>query len=107
MTLLKSFLGATATLALTAAAAWAEPAVLFDLGGKFDKSFNESSFNGATRWATETGRARLDEIFADHERAFLPLDLPWAVMAFLRRAKPRMVVLLELEVWPVLLLCCH
>ena len=56
---------------------------------------------------TETGRARLDEVFADHERAFLPLDLPWAVLSFLRRAKPQMVVLLELEVWPVLLLCCH
>jgi 3-deoxy-D-manno-octulosonic-acid transferase len=56
---------------------------------------------------TETGRARLDEVFADHERAFLPLDLPWAVLAFLSRAKPRMVVLLELEVWPLLLLCCH
>ena len=56
---------------------------------------------------TETGRARMDEIFADHERAFLPLDFPWAVLTFLRRAKPRMVVLLELEVWPVLLLVCH
>lgn len=56
---------------------------------------------------TETGRARLDELFADHERAFLPLDLPWAVMRFLARAKPRVVVLLELEVWPVLLLLCH
>ena len=56
---------------------------------------------------TETGRARLDEIFADRERAFLPLDLPWAVLRFLKRAKPRLVVLLELEVWPVLLLLCH
>jgi basic membrane protein A and related proteins len=55
MTLLKSFLGATATLALSAAAALAEPAIVFDLGGKFDKSFNEAAFNGATRWATETG----------------------------------------------------
>jgi 3-deoxy-D-manno-octulosonic-acid transferase len=56
---------------------------------------------------TETGRARLDEVFADRERAFLPLDLPWAVLRFLAQAKPRLVVLLELEVWPVLLLCCH
>jgi 3-deoxy-D-manno-octulosonic-acid transferase len=56
---------------------------------------------------TETGRARLNELFADHERAFLPLDLPWAVLGFFARAKPRLVVLLELEVWPVLLLCCH
>ena len=55
MTLMKSFLSAAATLALTAGVASAEPAIIFDLGGKFDKSFNESSFNGATRWATETG----------------------------------------------------
>jgi basic membrane protein A and related proteins len=55
MTLLKSFLGATATLALSAVAALAEPAIIFDLGGKFDKSFNEAAFNGASRWATETG----------------------------------------------------
>ncbi len=55
MTLSKIFLGATAALALTAGAALADPAIVFDLGGKFDKSFNESAFNGATRWAEETG----------------------------------------------------
>jgi len=55
MTLLKSCLGATAALALTAGAALADPAIIYDLGGKFDKSFNESAFGGATRWATETG----------------------------------------------------
>ena len=55
MTLMKTFLGASAALALTAGGALADPAVIFDLGGKFDKSFNESAFNGATRWAEETG----------------------------------------------------
>jgi basic membrane protein A and related proteins len=55
MTLLKSLAGATATLALLAGAAAAEPAIIFDLGGKFDKSFNEAAFNGAERWAQETG----------------------------------------------------
>ncbi len=55
MTLMKSFLGAAATLALTVGAVAAEPAIIFDLGGKFDKSFNEAAFNGATQWATETG----------------------------------------------------
>lgn len=55
MTMMKSFLGASAALALMAGAALAEPAVIYDLGGKFDKSFNESSFNGAQRWADETG----------------------------------------------------
>ncbi len=55
MTLMKSLAGATATLALMAGAALAEPALIFDLGGKFDKSFNEAAFNGAERWAKETG----------------------------------------------------
>ncbi len=55
MTLMQKFLGATATLALSAGAALAEPAIIFDLGGKFDKSFNEAAFGGATKWAEETG----------------------------------------------------
>jgi basic membrane protein A len=55
MTLTPKFLTATAVIALSANAAMADPAVLFDLGGKFDKSFNESAFNGAQRWADETG----------------------------------------------------
>ena len=55
MTLLKHLLGAAATLALTSGVVMAEPAIIFDLGGKFDKSFNEAAFNGAERWAKETG----------------------------------------------------
>lgn len=55
MTLMKKFLGATAALALSAGAVLAEPAIIFDLGGKFDKSFNEAAYNGAKRWADETG----------------------------------------------------
>ena len=55
MTLMKSLIGAAATLALSAGAALAEPALIFDLGGKFDKSFNEAAFGGAQRWAEETG----------------------------------------------------
>ncbi|MEO1677729.1 MAG: BMP family ABC transporter substrate-binding protein [Pseudomonadota bacterium] len=55
MTLTKSLYGAAAAIALSAGMAAADPAIVFDLGGKFDKSFNESAFNGATRWAEETG----------------------------------------------------
>lgn len=60
MTTFQKFLGATAALALSAGAALAEPALIFDLGGKFDKSFNEAAFNGAERWAEETGGTYLD-----------------------------------------------
>ena len=52
---LKTILGTAAALALTAGAALAEPGLIIDLGGKFDKSFNESAFNGAQRWVEETG----------------------------------------------------
>ena len=51
----KHFLGASAVLALMASGALAEPGLIIDLGGKFDKSFNESAYNGAERWAEETG----------------------------------------------------
>ena len=55
MTSMAKFLGASAVLALSAGAAFADPALIYDLGGKFDKSFNEAAFNGASRWAEETG----------------------------------------------------
>ncbi len=60
MTLMKKFLGAAAAVALTAGTAVADPAVIFDLGGKFDKSFNEAGYNGAQRWADETGGKYLE-----------------------------------------------
>lgn len=40
--------------------AHADPAVIYDMGGKFDKSFNEAAYNGAERWKKETGKAYLD-----------------------------------------------
>jgi basic membrane protein A len=43
---------------LAAGAAQAQsfvPGVVFDMGGKFDKSFNESAYNGAERFKRETG----------------------------------------------------
>ncbi len=55
MSVMHKILGGAAALALSAGALVAEPAMIFDLGGKFDKSFNESAFAGATRWAEETG----------------------------------------------------
>ncbi|GAA3863237.1 BMP family ABC transporter substrate-binding protein [Celeribacter arenosi] len=69
MTLMKSFLGAAAAVALTSGAALADPAIIFDLGGKFDKSFNEAAYNGAERWAAETGGSYRDvELQSDAQR---------------------------------------
>jgi basic membrane protein A len=49
-----------AMTAVVAGAAVADPAVIYDLGGKFDKSFNEAAFNGATKWAKDTGGTFVD-----------------------------------------------
>jgi basic membrane protein A and related proteins len=54
----RSTLVAAATLAATTA--FAQPAVIFDMGGKFDKSFNEAAYNGAERFKKETGTQYLE-----------------------------------------------
>ena len=51
---------AIAAIAGFTAVAWAQPAIVYDMGGKFDKSFNEAAYNGAERWKKETGKAYLD-----------------------------------------------
>jgi len=44
MSFMKTILGSAAAAALSATASLADPAIIFDLGGKFDKSFNEAAF---------------------------------------------------------------
>ena len=69
MRVMTKLLGAAAVAAMGAGAAMAEPALIFDLGGKFDKSFNEAAFNGAKRWADETGGTfREIELQSDAQR---------------------------------------
>ena len=55
MNIVTKMLSTAVGLTMSAGIALAEPAIIFDLGGKFDKSFNESAFTGAQRWADETG----------------------------------------------------
>jgi basic membrane protein A len=60
---------ATASMAASALAADVKPAIIYDLGGKFDKSFNEAAFNGAEKFKAETGIAyREFEIANDAQR---------------------------------------
>jgi basic membrane protein A len=69
MSFIRKSLGAVAALALSAGAVAAEPALIYDLGGKFDKSFNEAAFNGAERYAAETGGSYRDiEIQSEAQR---------------------------------------
>jgi basic membrane protein A len=53
-----SLLGLALSLGLVTMALAAEkgPAVIYDMGGKFDKSFNEAAYNGAERWKKESGK---------------------------------------------------
>jgi len=61
MKFVKTLLGAVAIAgAATTALAQANPAIIFDLGGKFDKSFNEAANAGAERFTAESGVAFRD-----------------------------------------------
>jgi basic membrane protein A len=58
--MIRKLLGAVALSGLLAASALAadnKPAIVFDIGGKFDKSFNESMFNGAEKFKGEASVA--------------------------------------------------
>ena len=56
--MIRTLLTTTASV-VAAAAAFADghfqPAVIFDMGGKFDKSFNEAAYNGAEAFKADTG----------------------------------------------------
>ena len=45
---------------VAAAPAAPQPAIIYDLGGKFDKSFNEAAYNGMEKWKKETGKEYLE-----------------------------------------------
>jgi basic membrane protein A and related proteins len=57
---LAALAGAAMVLAYPAAAQQFQPTVVFDMGGKFDKSFNEAAYNGAERFKKESNVAYLD-----------------------------------------------
>jgi basic membrane protein A and related proteins len=67
----RSLLGAVvlAALSSTAIAQEFKPAIVFDRGGKFDKSFNEAAYNGIEQFKKETNVAYRDfEITNDAQR---------------------------------------
>ncbi len=55
---------------------------------------------------TSTGQALARQRFGTDRVFYCPLDLPWAVGAYLDALKPRMLVLAETEFWPNLLNGC-
>jgi 3-deoxy-D-manno-octulosonic-acid transferase len=55
---------------------------------------------------TRTGQALARERFGANRVFYCPLDLPWAVSAYLNALRPRLLVLAETEFWPNLLNGC-
>lgn len=50
---------------------------------------------------TPTGSERIQALFGDSvQHCYLPYDLPWAAARFLDRARPRLAVVMETELWP-------
>jgi len=49
---------------------------------------------------TDTGMDAAERSFPERERFYYPLDFSWAVKRTFRRIRPRLVILMELEVWP-------
>lgn len=50
---------------------------------------------------TPTGSERIRALFGDSvQHCYLPYDLPWAAARFLDRARPRLAVVMETELWP-------
>ncbi len=55
---------------------------------------------------TATGQALARERFGSERVFFYPLDFGWAVKAHLRALRPKMLVLMESELWPRMLVEC-
>ena len=55
---------------------------------------------------TRTGQDLARQRFGADRVFYCPLDLPWAVRAFLNALQPRMLILAETEFWPNLLSSC-
>jgi len=66
--LTKAIAGGVALSAVMAGAAFADAALVYDGGGKFDKSFNEAAYNGAEMFKAEGGAYQDLEISGDAMR---------------------------------------
>jgi 3-deoxy-D-manno-octulosonic-acid transferase len=56
---------------------------------------------------TATGQALARERFGTARVFFYPLDIGWAVRAYLKALRPKMLVLMESELWPRMLVECE
>lgn len=74
------------------------------LVSELDKAF--PGFQLFISTTTQTGQKLAQERFGANRVFYCPLDLPWAVRAYLNALEPRMLILAETEFWPNLLAGC-
>jgi 3-deoxy-D-manno-octulosonic-acid transferase len=74
------------------------------LVGELDREFHGHRVMIST--TTRTGQALARERFGRERVFYCPLDLPWAVKAYLNALRPKLLILAETEFWPNLLQCC-
>ncbi|HEY1986767.1 MAG TPA: 3-deoxy-D-manno-octulosonic acid transferase [Terracidiphilus sp.] len=74
------------------------------LVGELDRSFPLHRLLIST--TTRTGQALARDRFGANRVFYCPLDLPWAVRAYLKTLNPQLLVLAETEFWPNLLNAC-
>jgi 3-deoxy-D-manno-octulosonic-acid transferase len=74
------------------------------LVGELDRAFPEFQLLIST--TTRTGQDLARDRFGAERVFYCPLDLPWAIRAYLNALQPRMLVLAETEFWPNLLSGC-
>jgi 3-deoxy-D-manno-octulosonic-acid transferase len=74
------------------------------LVSELDRAFPEHPLLIST--TTRTGQALARERFGSNRVFYCPLDLPWAVSAYLNALQPRLFILAETEFWPNLLNGC-
>jgi 3-deoxy-D-manno-octulosonic-acid transferase len=72
--------------------------------GELDRAFPHHRLVIST--TTRTGQAVACERFGANRVFYCPLDLPWAVRAYLKALQPSLLILAETEFWPNLLNGC-
>jgi 3-deoxy-D-manno-octulosonic-acid transferase len=57
---------------------------------------------------TPTGSERVEKLFGNQVfHVYFPYDLPFAILGFIRRTDPCLLLMVETEIWPNLLACCE
>ena len=74
------------------------------LVAELDRAFPEFYLLIST--TTRTGQELARQRFGEERVFYCPLDLPWAVRAYLNALQPRLLILAETEFWPNLLSGC-